>query len=480
MREARFWYIQALVVLATVPHYAIESSGVIGTFEDWQLNSLAISLYILPLLYAALSYRWEGALLTGLWAAVLTSPSMWFWERAEAHLLTEIAQLAVMLGVGLLVAWRVDIETTERLRAEKTSARLNLLNQVAQNLGETLQVEEQLPQVLRRLVSEPSVQSAWLYLASSSADEDAMLIADDPLKAEVRDRQAIVQLHERAVGLGRDVVTVDSTLVVPMFGESAPIGSLVVKLDGEVSLPEEMRDLLVTVGQQICAAVEKARLYRERQESIQSYARQITQAQEDERLRIARDLHDDTAQELVGFVRGLERLGDMADADLTEPIDELMSQARSTLRSVRRYSRDLRPSVLDDLGLIPALEVLVDDVKSGLEEGASLRVTGQSYRVAEVVELTLFRIAQESLRNVQKHAGATSAIVELDFTPDRLRLSIADDGVGFQPPKELPGLARGGKLGLLGMKERCELVGGTFDLQSDPEHGTCVTVSVSV
>ena len=130
-RERRFWYVQALVVLATAPHYAIESSGeLFPTLENWQLNSLAISLYILPLLYAALNYSWEGAVLTALWAAILTSPSLWFWERSETHWVTEIGQLMVVLPVGILVAWRVDLETKQRLRAERTSASLRLLNEV--------------------------------------------------------------------------------------------------------------------------------------------------------------------------------------------------------------------------------------------------------------------------------------------------------------------------------------------------------------
>ncbi|MFQ5473916.1 MAG: GAF domain-containing sensor histidine kinase, partial [Dehalococcoidia bacterium] len=364
MREARFWQIQALVVLATAPHYAIESSGVISTFEDWQLNSLAISLYILPLLYAALNYRWEGALLTGLWAVVLTSPSMWLWERAGAHLITEIAQLAVMLGVGLLVAWRVDIETTERLRAEKISARLNLLNQVAQTLGETLQVEDQLPRVLRRLLAEPSVQSVWIFLGPSAPGDDPLIIREASADVEVHPLEDVSEVHRRAISLGGEVGIVDSTVVIPMFGESAPIGSLGVELADGDSLTAQENELLVTVARQICAAVEKARLYRERHEGMEFYARQVTQAHEEERLRIARDLHDETAQELVGFVRKLERLRDKAGPDVADPVDELMSQARSTLRSVRRYSRDLRPAVLDDLGLIPALEILVDDAKS--------------------------------------------------------------------------------------------------------------------
>jgi hypothetical protein len=119
-RERRFWYVQALVLLATVPHYAIENSGeVFPTLEEWQLNSLAITLYILPLLYAALNYSWEGALLTGLWAAALTSPSIWYWGRTETHWVTEIGQLMVVLPVGILVAWRVDLEAMLRRRASR-------------------------------------------------------------------------------------------------------------------------------------------------------------------------------------------------------------------------------------------------------------------------------------------------------------------------------------------------------------------------
>jgi hypothetical protein len=169
-REAQFWHIQALVLLATAPHYAIESSGAINSFEDWQLNSLAISLYILPLLYAALNYRWEGAVLTALWAAALTSPSIWLWEREPAHWVTEIGQLMVTLPVGLLVAWRVDLEANQRRRAEKTSASLALLNHVTESLSQTMDVEDQIPGVLERLATEPALESAWLYLASSCID----------------------------------------------------------------------------------------------------------------------------------------------------------------------------------------------------------------------------------------------------------------------------------------------------------------------
>jgi signal transduction histidine kinase len=238
-------------------------------------------------------------------------------------------------------------------------------------------------------------------------------------------------------------------------------------------------ELLTTVAHQVSVAVENARLYRQRQESMQSYVRQVTQAQEEERLRIARDLHDETAQELVSLVRNLEQLGNAAGTGLTEPIDGLLKQARTTLQSVRRYSRDLRPSVLDDLGLLAAIELLVEDTNGRLSGGARLTVAGKPRRVDGPVELALFRIAQEALRNVEKHAGATSAVVELDFSGEEIQLSVTDDGLGFSPPRNISDLAAAGKLGLLGMKERAELVGGTFEVHSSSGEGTSLVVSVT-
>jgi len=265
---------------------------------------------------------------------------------------------------------------------------------------------------------------------------------------------------------------------VPLLGETGILGSLGVQTAQDERLADGQVDLLTTVARQVQVALENARLYRQRQESLQSYVRQVTQAQEDERLRIARELHDETAQELVLLARKLEQLRNSATPNLSEPIEELLDMSRGTIQAVRRFSRDLRPSVLDDLGLLAALEMVVEDTSHHLPNGARLAVTGEPRRLEGPVELALFRIAQEALRNVEKHGSATSATVELDFSGEEIRLSVTDDGRGFSPAKNLADLIRTGKLGLLGMKERAELVGGTFELRSDPGKGTQVVVRV--
>jgi signal transduction histidine kinase len=237
-------------------------------------------------------------------------------------------------------------------------------------------------------------------------------------------------------------------------------------------------ELITTVAQQVRVAVENARLYRQRQESLQSYARQVTQAQEDERLRIARELHDETAQELVLLSRKLEQLKSRVGSDQVQDIDGLLDMTRGTIQAVRRYSRDLRPSVLDDLGLRAAIEMVVEDTGRQLPKGARLQVTGKERRLDGPLELALFRIAQEALRNVEKHAGATVASVELDFGGDEITLAVTDDGHGFSAGKNMSDLIRSGKLGMVGIKERAELVGGSFELKSSPGTGTLISVRV--
>jgi len=472
VRDPRFWHVQMLVLLATTPHYVIETAGFTDPFETY--HGLAISLYILPLLYAAINFGWEGASLTALWSAALTSPSMWIWHRAEGHWFTELGQLAITLPVGILVAWRVDLETKQRLRAEKTSASLKLLNEVVERLSHTLEAEKELPHVLGRLLFSLSLGSIWVCLEPEHAGEEMLVIAEASNRP-APSASAVTALHVRAASQGEATAAYGPTVVVPLVAEGSVLGSLgVVAAEGE-ELTGEQVELVTTVAHEIRVAVENARLYRERQESMRSYVRQVTQAQEDERLRIARELHDETAQELVQLVRKIEKLS-VNDGSA----EELLQLARGTLRSVRRFSSNLRPPVLDDLGLVAAIEMAAEDTGSRLPGGARLSVDGSSRRLDPPVELALFRIAQEALRNIEKHAGATRATVDICFTEEGIRLSVGDNGNGFSLPRSVSDLPRLGKLGLIGMKERAELIGGSFEVLSAPGEGTRVLVSVTL
>jgi PAS domain S-box-containing protein len=258
------------------------------------------------------------------------------------------------------------------------------------------------------------------------------------------------------------------------------------KRDGTEAIVELMPSLIVR-GEQpvgVQAIVRDVTEARRMQESLRFYVSQVLKAQEGERLRIARELHDDTAQALTGLSRRLDMLVDTLPASrnrLPEEIhgrlEELRDQSDRILEGVRRFSRDLRPPVLDDLGLLPALKWLA----MALEEhgiATNISVLGEQHRLPDETELALFRIAQEALNNVRKHSGASAVEVTVDFRDGGISMTIADNGEGFEIPGSTSDLAECGKLGIIGMQERTRLLGGTLSVHSEPGVGTSVVVTV--
>lgn len=219
------------------------------------------------------------------------------------------------------------------------------------------------------------------------------------------------------------------------------------------------------------------------QENMRFYLQQVTRAQDEERKRIARELHDDTAQELVALSRQIESFasdsGRLSKHQL-QILDEIEGQVDKILEGVRRFSQDLRPSVLDDLGLLPALQWLASDMESHFGIDVGMAVEGTERRFSPEVELLLFRIAQEALRNVWRHSEASRAWLSVEFDNSRTILTISDNGKGFKVPKRTGDLAEAGKLGLAGMEERAHLIGGALRLQSKPGEGAIVTVEAPI
>ncbi len=219
------------------------------------------------------------------------------------------------------------------------------------------------------------------------------------------------------------------------------------------------------------------------EENLRHYLQEITKAQEEERRRIARELHDDTAQELVVLSRRLDNLISNADYLSSQDVsclEELKQQADKIWDGVHRFSQDLRPSVLDDLGLEPALEWLTSDLTNHFGIAVALEVLGSVRRFPPEMELVVFRIAQEALRNVWKHSGTSKARVTLKFGDDKAVLTVEDEGKGFELPARMDGLTVAGKLGLAGMQERAQLIGGKLSLRSEPGKGTTLTLEIPV
>ncbi|MFC2062997.1 sensor histidine kinase [Chloroflexota bacterium] len=235
-------------------------------------------------------------------------------------------------------------------------------------------------------------------------------------------------------------------------------------------------------NQQMLSMLESAQQELEHmQENLRFYLQQVTRAQEEERKRIARELHDDTAQELIALSRKLDSLASnakhLSEHDILY-LQELREQTDKTLDGVRRFSQDLRPSILDDLGLVPALEWLTSDLTSNFGIDIGIGVLGPVRRFSTETELILFRITQEALRNVWKHSEASKAWVTLEFRVGKATLIIKDNGKGFEQPERVGDLANSGKLGLAGMHERTQLVGGNLIIDSETSKGTTITVEI--
>jgi PAS domain S-box-containing protein len=216
------------------------------------------------------------------------------------------------------------------------------------------------------------------------------------------------------------------------------------------------------------------------------YLSQINQAQEEERKRIARELHDDTIQEIVALSRQLDNLIDKRIGPEEERrenrrlIEDAQRKVDTILKGIRRFTRDLRPSILDDLGLVPALEWLTTDISEQFKIPIKISIRGKEQHIASDAALVMFRIAQESLRNACRHSGATHIQVELKYASQKVTLSITDNGQGFNPPEDTSNLIRRGKLGVAGMYERAQLIGANLSIKSNKNKGTSVTLEVNI
>ncbi len=206
--------------------------------------------------------------------------------------------------------------------------------------------------------------------------------------------------------------------------------------------------------------------------------RHTVRAQEEERSRIARELHDETSQVLTAFSLDLATLRTVIcdRAEVNTLVTRLQDLSKQMSQGLYRLVHDLRPVQLDDLGLVPALEYLKDDsAPAGLEVG--IKIQGKVRRLDSVIETVLFRVAQEALHNIIRHAQVGQAQITLVYQPQEITLKVEDFGAGFNPVQSFAP-PRG--WGLAGMRERIESVGGTLAIESEPGKGTIVEVAVPV
>lgn len=223
--------------------------------------------------------------------------------------------------------------------------------------------------------------------------------------------------------------------------------------------------------------IHMARQVKAAQQNLHSYIDAITRGQEDERQRLARELHDDTIQSLIALKQRAQLTRRALPKDVTLPsVDELEDLTEQTIQNLRRTIRALRPIYLEDFGLTSALEILLKETGQAAGLEIEFLHTGSERRLAPDVELALYRMVQEALNNTAHHAQAKKVSISVEFAPESVRICIDDDGVGFTPPASPAEFVPQGHFGLVGLYERAQLLGAKLEIQSAHKKGTQVVI----
>ncbi|MGE5437630.1 MAG: ATP-binding protein, partial [Syntrophothermus sp.] len=235
------------------------------------------------------------------------------------------------------------------------------------------------------------------------------------------------------------------------------------------------------ISEQRKAELEKEKLFnrvRDTQERLRALSRRLMEVQEREARNLARELHDEIGQVLTAIKINLQTIFRYPHTqEVDYHVKESVELVDTVLKQIRNISLDLRPSMLDDLGLVPAIRWYVD--KQSQRSGIESKINNHDFskRLNNNIEITCFRIVQEAFTNVIKHSGASSILIDLWEEDEKLHLAIQDDGKGFNVYGALKKALRGESIGILGMQERIELIGGELKIDSTEGTGTKITAT---
>jgi len=458
IRRRAFWAVQGLVFLIAATHTVLET--MVKVEFPPELYLVPTSLFFIPVVYAALRFGVRGSVPTALWSIVLTMPNVVLLHDGPARL-GILWQETILLATALVVGLWVDRERSARAETEAREEARRAIDERYQDLfgnaAEAVLVVdpegriEEANAAAGRLLGRPFDEIVGLEVARVAGAE----IAD-----EVR----------RAGRTARALTLPNSATGSPVWVEVLASEPLLDQ-DGRGHIQVFLRDVT---------------LQTERQQGLESYARRTVKTREEERRRIGRELHDGPLQSLMLLLRGLDvgqstgSKGATTAKATAASIADARDLAGRTADELRRISRALRPSILDDLGLVAAIRSEATALARRSELDVRFESSGPPAALRSEVELVFLRVAQEALHNVERHAAASSVLVRLRFGTNRACLVVTDDGRGLGDLGSASGLVSSGRLGMVGMEERTHLVGGTFTARENRRGGTSIVVSVPI
>jgi len=478
--DSHFWILQLVILalvlarLAFTVAFHLDTSSLVVEFST-------LVLFVLPVAYASLSFGLPGAAFTAGWITILAVPrvAVAVSQHDPTAAWTEILQIVLLDGLALLIGTRVSTERKARGVADAAqAARLD-----AETLYRELFDSNQSPILIvdaSGLVIEGNASALRAFGGISPSDGSEL---HQPVRlVDLIGADAASQVLTRLVSVDpvRGARTTVGARDPEMDALVRPVGF---EIDGRAVLYRPSATLVRPVDgdRRMQVIFEDVTAETRRHDLMEAYAGQVVLAQEEERRHLAQEIHDGPLQALIHICRQIDLLegGDVSavmglDDDL--PLKSLRSTVEETVAELRSIARGLRPSILDDLGLVASINQVLVEATARQQFESTFDITGASRRLSPSVELALFRITQEAITNIERHAAASHVAVGIDFETEGLHLLVKDDGAGFDEVQDLE--AGRHSLGLPGMTERAHLIGATLVIHSQAGKGTAVDVRV--
>lgn len=439
LHELRFWIVQAMVVGLAAAHLAID---LVSTESGAIPAGVPVALLLAPVSYAALRYGLAGSVSTALWATLLWLPDLLL-PRDRGHAGNDLIELALVIAVAIFVGYHIDAEQRERANADQARSERQAAEVRYQQLFDTNTAPILVADSSGTIVDANPAARVLIPGTLPGRRVPDILGAEFGVLNNAAERLVAISVPEAGV---RDYRV--RTTHVQATSAQEPLTQLVLE-DVTQELAEGRR--------------------------VHRFAGLLLQVQEQERRRIAQELHDEPLQVLVHLARSLERLASTPETatSVAVGVARARQQTLDVASRLRAVVAGLRPPALEQLGLIAALRGFLADVGDVAAIRADLHVTGVEKRLPPDIELAAFRITQEAVNNVIRHAHAHHLFLTLAFADGELCLRVFDDGRGFEPAAvDVQPSAQ--HLGLLGMRERATLAGGQLTVRSTPGQGTTV------